>query len=110
MKLLTKGIRDKLIKNHTENDGKESTVKHKVVVKLFNPTGVGTWYLTELNPYTNTAFGLADLHEKEIGYVDMNELEDLKLPMGLTIERDRYSKIDETLEELLFSLGANNND
>ena len=101
MKLLTKGIRDKLIKNHTENDGKESTVKHKVVVKLFNPTGVGTWYLTELNPYTNTAFGLADLHEKEIGYIDLTELEEFKGKLGLGIERDMYSKIDKTLEELL---------
>ena len=36
-----------------------------------------------------------------IGYVDIAELESLKLPMGLKIERDRYSKIDKTLEELL---------
>ena len=101
MKLLTKAQRDKLIRNHTENEGQEETKKHKVVVKLFNPTGIGTWYLTELNPYTNIAFGLAEIHEKEIGYVDIAELESLKLPMGLKIERDRYSKIDKTLEELL---------
>ena len=101
MKLLTKSIRDKLIRNHTENEGQEETKKHKVVVKLFNPTGIGTWYLTELNPYTNIAFGLADVHEKELGDIDLTELENLKLPMGLKIERDRYSKIDKTLEELM---------
>ena len=101
MKLLTKAQRDKLIRNHTENEGQEETKKHKVVVKLFNPTGIGTWYLTELNPYTNTAFGLADVHEKELGYIGLTELENLKLPMGLGIERDRYSKIDKTLEELM---------
>ena len=100
MKLLTKAQRDKLIRNHTENEGQEETKKHKVVVKLFNPTGIGTWYLTELNPYTNIAFGLADVHEKELGDIDLTELENLKLPMGLGIERDRYFKTNKTLEEL----------
>ena len=101
MKLLTKAQRDKLIRNHTENEGQEETKKHKVVVKLFNPTGIGTWYLTELNPYTNTAFGLADVHEKELGYIDLTELEEFKGKLGLGIERDRYIKIDKTLEELM---------
>ena len=101
MKLLTKAQRDKLIRNHTENEGQEETKKHKVVVKLFNPVGIGTWYLTELNPYTNTAFGLADVHEKELGYIDLTELEEFKGKLGLGIERDRYSKIDKTLEELM---------
>jgi hypothetical protein len=87
MKLLTKAQREKLIRNHSEN--------------LFNPVGIGTWYLTELNPYTEIAFGLCELAEKEIGYVSLTELEELRLPMGLKIERDRYSKIDKTLEELL---------
>ena len=101
MKLLTKSIREKLIKNHMENDGKENTVKHKVVVKLFNPVGIGTWYLTELNPYTDIAFGLCQLAEKEIGYVSLTELEELKLPVGLKIERDKYFETNKTLEELL---------
>ena len=47
------------------------------------------------------AFGLCEITEKEIGYVSLTELEELRLPMGLKIERDRYSKIDKTLEELL---------
>ena len=101
MKLLTKAQREKLIRNHAENQNATESKKHKVVVKLFNPVGIGTWYLTELNPYTEIAFGLCELAEKEIGYVSLTELEELKLPMGLKIERDRYSKIDKTLEELL---------
>ena len=101
MKLLTKAQREKLIRNHAENQNATEPKKHKVVVKLFNPVGIGTWYLTELNPYTEIAFGLCELAEKEIGYVSLAELENLKLPMGLKIERDRYSKIDKTLEELL---------
>ena len=101
MKLLTKAQREKLIRNHAENENATKPKKHKVVVKLFNPVGIGTWYLTELNPYTEIAFGLCELAEKEIGYVSLTELEELRLPMGLKIERDRYSKIDKTLEDLL---------
>jgi len=102
MKLLTKGQREKLIRNHAENENAVEPKKLKVVVKLFNPVGLGTWYLTELNPYTEMAFGLCELTEKEIGYVSLTELEELRLPMGLKIERDRYTKVnDKTLEELL---------
>ena len=101
MKLLTKAQREKLIRNHAENENATEPKEHKVVVKLFNPVGMGTWYLTELNPYTEMAFGLCEITEKEIGYVSLTELEELRLPMGLKIERDRYSKIDKTLEELL---------
>ena len=102
MKLLTKGQREKLIRNHAENENATEPKKHKVVVKLFNPVGLGTWYLTELNPYTDVAFGLCQLAEKEIGYVSLIELEELKLPLGLKIERDRYTKVDDkTLEDLL---------
>ena len=89
MILLTKKIREKLIKNHQEQDG---TKTFKAEVKLFNPCGIGTWYLSELNPDTNVAFGLCDLHEKELGYVSIDELKEIKLPFFLTIERDLYYK------------------
>ena len=62
-----------LVKNFKEQDG---TKEFKAVVKWFNPAGVGTWYLSELNPDTNEAFGLTDLHEKELGYVSINELKE----------------------------------
>ena len=87
MILLTKKIREKLIKNHLEQDG---TKTFKAEVKLFNPCGVGTWYLSELNPDTNVAFGLCELHEKEFGYVSIDELKEIELPFFLKIERDLY--------------------
>ena len=87
MILLTKKIREKLIKNHLEQDGSKT---FKAEVKLFNPCGIGTWYLSELNPDTNVAFGLCELHEKELGYVSIDELEEIKLPFLLKIERDLY--------------------
>ena len=97
MKLLPKKELEQLIKNHNEQDGTKS---FKAVVKFFNPTGIGTWYLSELNPDTNIAFGLSHLHEKELGYVSIDELQSVKLPLGLSIERDRHFDMNKyTLDE-----------
>ena len=68
MKILTKAIKEKLIANHKEQDG---TKEFKAVLKLFNPTGIGTWYLSELDPETNNAFGLCCLTDEELGYVNL---------------------------------------
>jgi len=84
-KMFTAAQYKKLVENFTNQDG---TKDFKVVVKLFNPSGAGTWYLSELNPETNEAFGLADIQEKELGYISIDELKNLRLPMGLKIERD----------------------
>lgn len=86
MKLLTKQQYEQLVKNNNEQDGSKN---FKAVVKLFNPTGIGTWYLSELNPETNIAFGLAKLQEKEFGYTSLDELKEFKGTFGLGIERDR---------------------
>jgi len=96
MQLLTKVQKNKMIKNHQEQDG---TKDFKAVVKLFNPTGNGTWYLSELDPETNTAFGLCDVGHPELGYVSLDELSTLKAHMGLGIERDRWFT-PKTFEEL----------
>ena len=97
MKILTKEIKDKLVKNHNEQNGEK---EFKAVLKLFNPTGIGTWYLSELDPKTNVAFGLCCLHEKEIGYVSLDELFEYKGQLGLGIERDKLFSINKySLEE-----------
>lgn len=98
MKLFLDKHLKQMIKNHNEQDGSKS---FKAVVKLFNPVDRGTWYLSELDPETNVAFGLCCVHEKELGYVSIDELQSLKLPLGLSIERDLLFKMNEhTLEEL----------
>jgi len=89
MKQLTKAIKNKLIANHKAQDG---TKEFKAILKLFNPTGIGTWYLSELNPENNNAFGLCCLHEEEFGYVNLDELLSFKGQLGLGIERDRFFK------------------
>jgi|TARA_B110000211_G_scaffold73653_1_gene85693 hypothetical protein len=87
MKLLTKALKDKLTTNHNDQDGSKI---NKAIVKLFNPSGVGTWYLSELDPETNIAFGLCDLGDPEFGYVSIDELSEVRGFMGLGIERDLH--------------------
>ena len=105
MKLLTKAIETKLIKNFKENqininrDG--NTVDFKPVVKFFNPCGAATWLITELDPDTNIMFGLCDLGMgfPEVGDVSLDELASVRLSFGLGIERDLHFKADKTLSQ-----------
>ena len=59
-------------------------------VKLFNPTGAGTWYLSEYDAKTRTAFGRVDGQFDEYGYIDMAELVAFRGQFGLPIERDLH--------------------
>jgi hypothetical protein len=60
------------------------------VVNLFTPAGPGTWLSTELDEDGDTLFGLADLGMgfPELGSFSLAELQALRLPFGLAIERD----------------------
>ncbi len=62
------------------------------VVKLFNPMGAATWLATELDEDGDTLFGLADLGFEcpELGLFSLSEIESVRLPGGLGIERDLY--------------------
>ena len=63
---------------------------HVPLLKLFNPAGPGTWLITELGDDGDTLFGLCDLEMgfPELGSVSLSEITSVKLPLGLTIERD----------------------
>ena len=88
---------NQLIKNHKEQDG---TKEFKAVVKFFNPTGIGTWFLSEYDPENKVFFGLCCLHEKELGYVSIDELKEFRGQLGLGIERDKMFKANKyTLDE-----------
>lgn len=103
MKLLTKGSRDRMILNGQRAkrvDGTNDEIDFQPVVKLFNPVGPGIWLLSELNPEDpDIAYGLADIgmHCVELGYVRISELEGIRLPFGLCIERCRGWKPETTL-------------
>lgn len=62
-----------------------------IIAKFFNPAGAGTWYATEYNPKDKTFFGYVSIFgdwNDEWGTFGLDELESLKLPFGLGIERD----------------------
>ena len=108
MKLLTKAIREQLLKNGrinadqlTAEDADGSTTDFKPVVKLFTPAGAATWLLTELDPCEDIAFGLCCLGMgfPELGSVSLSELASVQTPFGPAVERDMYFKASKTLSE-----------
>lgn len=75
--------------------------KVKIPLKIFNPGGAGTWYITEFNPATGEAFGLADVHEKELGYISLEELQAFRGRFGLPLERDLHWNPSTTLADVM---------
>ena len=61
-----------------------------VHVKYFTPDGSWTWFLYEYDPEGRIAFGLVVGLETELGYVSLEELEFVRGPLGLKIERDLH--------------------
>lgn len=90
MKLLTKELEKKLIRQAKKNEFISDPSEDYAHVKFFDPTGSWTWYASEYDPDTRIFYGLVDGHEKEFGYFSFDELLQLRLPMGLKIERDLY--------------------
>lgn len=69
-------------------------------IKLFNPTGIGTWWIASYDPESEIAFGVAELFERESGSFSMDELVEFRGVFGLPIERDLYYT-PRTLAEVL---------
>ncbi|MCY1741465.1 DUF2958 domain-containing protein [Ensifer sp. SL37] len=94
MQLLTKEIRAQLILNNvTARD-----TDHIPVVKWFTPWANATWIITEMEP-DGRCFGLCDVGhgEPELGYVSVQELQDIRGPAGLRVERDLHFYTDKPL-------------
>ena len=68
-------------------------------VKFFTPDSSWSWYATEFDG-NDIFFGLVDGFDKELGYFSLSELESVRGPLGLKIERDLYFE-PTTLEELM---------
>lgn len=92
MKMMTKKIEKELSKYPLySQDGKGD--KAKVLIKYFAPWTAATWYVLEgerLDDGDYEFFGIAYIHEWEYGYFRLSQLEEIKGPWGLTIERDLY--------------------
>lgn len=83
MILLTPTQRAQLLAN-----GRQRGADHVPVVKFFNPFGEGVWLATELDEDGDVMFGLADIGCPELGSWSFSELESIRLPFGMGIERD----------------------
>ena len=88
MKLLTKELRAKLPKIYETDDLGDAAL---ALVKFFTPDSNWTWYATEFDG-NDTFFGLVIGHEAELGYFSLSELQSVRWPAGLPIERDLYFK------------------
>ena len=87
MKLLTDSIKNEAEKQYA----KAGDMDQKVVAKFFDPMGSWTWYLMNMQDETgNYAWGIVKGHEVEAGSFSINELQQIKRPFGLGIERDMY--------------------
>lgn len=110
MELLTKELEKKFEDFPLySQDGKFGLAK--VIVKYFNPCGVGTWLITEGQRTDDGDFEmfgychLGDDENAELGYVRLSELQAIKGPLGIGIERDLYFDEDCTLENAIYKQG-----
>lgn len=94
-KLVTKEIENALKKApYGSTDGVPVDDK-KVIARYFNPCGAGTWYVLEDSMFfeegndQQIVFGAVTLgYGLELGDFSITELREIKLPFGLSIERD----------------------
>ena len=87
MKLITKKIEASLPKFYAqENKGYDAIA----YVKFFTPDSNWTWYVLEYNRKERLCFGYVKGLENEFGYFSIDELEAVRGPLGLHIERDLY--------------------
>lgn len=91
MKLLTKQIEQALPKLYSTENIKFQD--KKVCVKFFTPWSYWTWYAIEGERQENgdvLFFGYVQGQVGEWGYFMLSELETIKGPVGLRIERDLH--------------------
>ena len=90
---LPEKLKELLIAEAERPDSKKT---HIAIVKFFNPTGSGTWWVSEYHDrgdeYVADFFGKCRLNfpEPSLGYVNYKEMRDLRVGFGLAIERDYH--------------------
>lgn len=92
MKLMTKAIEKRLARHPLYSMG-SLMMEAEIIVRYFNPYGRGEWLITEAERQENgdwLMYGCCNLFEWEWGYVLLSDLESIRGPFGLGIERDLY--------------------
>lgn len=94
--LLDQESREKLPELYS---GEEKGLDAQVQVKFFTPDSNWSWFASEFDG-RDLFFGLVVGLEIELGYWSLAELEQVRGPLGLPIERDLYFEA-KTLRELM---------
>ncbi len=84
MELLPKEIAGRLPPLYSQEERGDEAI---APVKFFTPWNRVTWYVSEYDPAERLCFGVVVGHEREFGYFSVDELEAIRGPGGLTIER-----------------------
>ena len=109
MKMLTKAIRKAMPELYANEPDDSTTVDPQVICKFFTPWAGWTWYALEASAVVRDEVDGAEYgpvadhegkdvvfwgwvcgHEEELGYFRLSELEGIRGPAGLRIERDMY--------------------
>ena len=59
-------------------------------LKWFTPDSCWTWYVVEYDPEQRLCFGLVIGQEREPGYFLLDDILEVRGPIGLPVERDLY--------------------
>lgn len=78
--------------------GEEKGLEALALVKFFTPDSNWTWYASEFDG-DDIFFGLVSGIEVELGYFSLKELQEVRGPLGLPIERDLHFE-PKSLKEL----------
>ena len=94
MELITKELEEAFKKHPLYINEDTPLLEQKIIVKYFNPYGVGTWLITEGQKQEDgdyLLYGLAHLIEWEAGYTTLKQLEEIRDNEQLmSVERDLY--------------------
>lgn len=84
MELIPKELLDTIPKLYKT----ERSLNPLCMFKLFTPDAQWTWYIIEIDTNQNICYGYVKGLESELGYFSLKEIETIKGPLGLGIERD----------------------
>ncbi|WP_341531418.1 DUF2958 domain-containing protein (plasmid) [Nostoc sp. UHCC 0302] len=87
MELLTAEIRAQLSALDAQSESSDAIA----YVKFFTPDSNWTWYGSEFDG-KDLFFGLVQGLDEELGYFSLSELQSVRGPMGLPVERDLHFK------------------
>lgn len=110
MQLMTKEL-EELFEQYPFGSQEGLGGQAKVIAKYFSPVGGATWLITEAEKMENDDYemygycNLGDDEMAEFGYVLLSQLEEIKLPFGLKIERDLYLPKECNLIDAMKSTG-----